>query len=80
MIPKTAIYLPTDKTFFTANILQSIDTLLAPYANDTAILATNANPNKPKLVTNLQQNQANKIVTWTKQWRILKNQRVSHLL
>lgn len=48
---------------FTADIPQSTDILLAIHGDDTTVFISSANPN---LVTNLLEDQANKIDTWAK--------------
>jgi len=55
---------------FTADIPQTINTLFATYANDTAILASSSNPN---LVLEALQGQTNKIDAWAKKWKIKIN-------
>jgi len=79
-VPQGSDLSPDLYNIFTAHYPQSIHTLLATYADDTANFAINANSN---LFTNLLQNQVNKIVFWAKQWRIkinTKNQLVAFTL
>jgi len=55
---------------FTPEISQSINTFLAKYANGIAILASSSNP---KQILKTLQDQANKIDSWTKKWKIKIN-------
>lgn len=69
-VPQGSDLSPDLYNLFTADIPQSNNTLLATYADDTAILATGANPNQ---VTEILQTQVDRIDSWAKQWRIKIN-------
>ena len=70
-LPQGGIFSPTLYLLFTADIPKSKDTLIATFADDTAILTTGINT---RYSTMKLQNSLNKITSWCKQWRIKLNE------
>lgn len=56
---------------FTCDIPKTTDTILATYADDTAILSSD---NDPQIATRKVQHHLNLISSWTKKWKIKLNE------
>lgn len=69
-VPQGSDLSPDLYNVFTADIPQFSNTLLATYADDTAILSSSSNPN---LASAALQDHANKIDEWAKKWKIKIN-------
>lgn len=69
-VPRGRVLGPVLYTLFTANLPTKCNTVIATYAHDTAILATDVNPNEaPEKL----QSQPNEIAVWLKTWKIETN-------
>jgi len=69
-VPQGSDLSPDLYNVFTADIPQSSNTLLATYADDTAILSSSSNPN---LALAFRIIPTNKIDEWAKKWKIKIN-------
>ncbi|VVC42838.1 Endonuclease/exonuclease/phosphatase,Reverse transcriptase domain [Cinara cedri] len=70
-VPQGSDLSPILYNIFTYDIPQTTDTILATYADDTAILSSD---NDPQIATQKVQNHLNLISSWTNQWKIKLNQ------
>ena len=70
-LPQGSICSPTLYLLYTADIPKSKDTLIATFADDTAILTTGINTRYSTLKL---QDSLNKITSWCKQWRLRLNE------